>query len=234
MGTDRSTNVNNWVQAFAIFIAGLWVAVEFGYFQFLLPQQQPNYLNLNLKLEQKGYSDENGAIAVKAIITCTNTSNKIVKIAAGYLEVWADRIRKTSFDSSEYNKHISNTLKVDEGQTSRYFERIQGDRVFVSRIFANAIFNPGETSPTSRIIHIPANFYDYLDGNVYILSGPDADKLTITHKVHQDYIEWILVLKEKGVDVEYSQQSKKFREITRKEKINQTNTNDVLSLWKTD
>ena len=234
MGTDLSTKVNNWVQVIAIFIAGLWVAAEFGYFQFLLPQQQPNYLNLNLKLEQIGYSNENSALAVKANITCTNTSNKIIKITAGYLEVWADRIKKTSYDSSEYEKHISNKLEDYEGQTSRYFERIQGERVYASRIFSKAIFNPGETSSLSRIFHIPANFYDYLDGNVYILSGPDADKLTIRHKVHQEYIEWILVLKENGVDVEYPQQSEKFIQVREKEKINKTRTNDVLSLWKTD
>lgn len=234
MGTDFSTKFNNWAQVAAMVLAGIWVAAEFGYFQFLLPQQQPNYLNLNLKLEQKGYSDENGAIAVQANVTCTNTSNKIIKIAAGHLEVWADRIKKTSYDSSEYEKHISNKLEDYEGQTSRYFERIQEDRVFVNRIFSKAIFNPGETSYTSRIFHIPANFYDYLDGNVYILSGPDADKLTIRHIVHQEYVEWILVLKEKGVDVEYPQQSKKFIQVREKEKINKTWTNDVLSLWKTD
>lgn len=231
-----SAIVNNWVQVLGIFLAGGWALYTFAYLQIYVPATKVSYFKIDLTLEKvgenKNISSGTNTVAVLAKLTGSNTSQKNLSIASGYLELWGDKIVDFQNDKEKFKSEIPGAIDDYNSMAARYFAKREGELIFVGSIFKNWSFEPGETATIYRMIYLPENIFDHVEANAWVLSGPNARDIKVNYVVKDNsQIEYTAIEREKEKETPYSQDSQNFKELMIKNKIGKSSSNCYLSLW---
>ena len=214
--SNRSETINHYAQIIAIVVGAFWVLWTFVFAEVLKPQDLKSFFHVGLEMKIAGNAvliDGTQALPIEVIVKGENLSQKRLKVASGYLEVFADKI-KPSPDSDFRPENVEAILNHDKAARSRYYNSRDTERVYVATVFTDWWFEPGERQLFNRVFHIPKDKYHQLEANAYVLSGPKAETITVAHRVNtKGQVHYLVREARDASKKEYSVETEKGREL---------------------
>ena len=191
---DRVTIIKDVVTIIAIFGAGLWALGNFVFSEVLKPRNLHEFFQAVIEMEVAGESsaiDGVDMLPIKIVVRGENLSQKRLKIASGYMDVYADKITATQ-EIVSLDATIQTILNSQPKSTlDRFANKRDTELVFVSPIFAEWAFEPSERQTFQRMFRVPKNTFHQLEANIYIWFCQRAESLYIDHKVRKlDQSPW--------------------------------------------
>lgn len=192
MSRLKSENIKNWVQIVAIILAGAWAIYQFVYVEVIKPKTADAFLTVDLQLReltgQVTMADGKQAVScIESTVSVQNPSDQRVYVPSGYFEIFGDVYVPTPQPVELKPSSVAEAINNYNSYVVRHYQMEKTELIAAGSVFLDVWFDPGEHMSFNRLLYVPAGKYTHLEGNVYLLSGPDAADVTVRHTVGTDF-----------------------------------------------